>query len=285
MDFINSVSTRYGECKLCPEFATCSQSATGRRLQSDEDFEARELRWLAVRPGYWRSSQVSITTERCDDYYVCIGSGSSTTQAEWLCAPGHTGPLCASCKPYHYRSNTNLCTECDNRTRTQGLAAFVHVLDMGATQTWLPIMLLLGVAGIVVSFSLLAVLWMCLSSSVASLPIRLFAMCCCACGIKTGTKIASLASQAAVIMPKIKYARARTPRCGPMCLFRARLAAQIGACSRGVARRSQDHHLDDAGAGRACATGSPQERLRITHCRLRCTSCGDAPLEQLCPTT
>jgi len=204
MDFVNSVSTRYGECKLCPEFATCSQSATGRRLQSDEDFEARELRWLAVRPGYWRSSQVSITTERCDDYYVCIGSGSSTTQAEWLCAPGHTGPLCASCKPYHYRSNTNLCTECDNRTRTQGLAAFVHVLDMGATQTWLPIMLLLGVAGIVVSFSLLAVLWMCLSSSVASLPIRLFAMCCCACGIKTGTKIASLASQAAVIMPKIK---------------------------------------------------------------------------------
>lgn len=164
LDYVHSATAdtlAYGKCEPCPEFATCSGTAGKRRLEeygsngrglselsSDgrglsertDDWHDRQLIYMGVRPGYWRSSPLSGRPEKCITKGVCIGSVATPTdhldgtRDEWLCLDGHIGPLCEKCQPYWYKNNDNLCFECDNRTRTHGIGALVYILNEDNTQ-------------------------------------------------------------------------------------------------------------------------------------------------------
>ena len=217
-EFIRSIDLVYGRCTACPEFASCSVSSS-RRLSSRQlssggpDFRDRDLRFLSIRAGYWRSSPLSPTTVPCLTDGVCVGSvvspseRESGTREEWLCRDGHMGPLCEKCMPYHFKENNNFCRQCDNSTRTQGLFGLFSMFNEDNSNMWVPFMVASGAVSTIALIALLSIGWAVLTGvggATSMLTTRLFAACACAVGLRMMRRLRRITGEAQVIMPKVK---------------------------------------------------------------------------------
>lgn len=80
------------QCRVCPK---------GGRCNGGTDVEPS--------PGFWTPSVTSISVYRCQDKAHCKGGFNST------CKAGHTGPVCATCKP-GWAFSVGSCIDCSNRT-------------------------------------------------------------------------------------------------------------------------------------------------------------------------
>lgn len=121
------------------ERATC-RSCLQRPMECPTPFTT--VHTMIVKPGFWRSSELSSIFLECKPNH-CIGTINSTssplstrrlsesrvavngtfgidglelnwdvaqTLTEDLCQPGHWGPLCATCAPYHFKDASGVCT-------------------------------------------------------------------------------------------------------------------------------------------------------------------------------
>ena len=118
------------QCHACPKGGRCNGGA---------DVEPIE--------GFWTPSLTSISVYRCEDEAHCLGGYNST------CKAGHTGPVCATCRP-GWAYSVGSCIDCANRT--------------GDATTWI-------VVGLLTLFSALCCTW-CLVSCLC-VPVRVLCSC------------------------------------------------------------------------------------------------------------
>ena len=83
------------------------------------DLECNEshvtLQSVHVKPGYWRTNELSSEMHVCRPSAACTGSNRSAGQLiDSLCREGHWGPLCASCTEGHFAGSNGLCKPCQD---------------------------------------------------------------------------------------------------------------------------------------------------------------------------
>lgn len=114
------------------------------------------LRTLPLAPGYWRLSDQSLESIRCDPPgaaadSACLGGlvGSDLT-----CAAGHKGPLCRVCEQseHYFHQETRRCEACSRSSASWGIGVTVAVLALSAAALvaairWAPLTLVKEAAG------------------------------------------------------------------------------------------------------------------------------------------
>ena len=84
-------------CEICPLGADCSVAGS-------------TLTKMPMKPGYWRSSNLSLEVLKCPAFEACSGNQS---EDRGLCAEGNRGPLCMICEPGYYRPEVgSACATC-----------------------------------------------------------------------------------------------------------------------------------------------------------------------------
>lgn len=92
------------ECRACPVGFSCKEAGN-------------ELPWVSLRPGYWRPGRTSVRSYSCAPTSACQGGALNTSSAlDELCAPGHTGARCGSCRQgwYQLGGAGNPCQSCSS---------------------------------------------------------------------------------------------------------------------------------------------------------------------------
>jgi len=81
------------------------------------------VRYVPVKPGFWRSNELSTRFFECWPRAACVGSRtdaiesdlhwlSTTNFTENLCRRGHLGPLCSVCVDGYYKTKYGMCERC-----------------------------------------------------------------------------------------------------------------------------------------------------------------------------
>lgn len=66
---------------------------------------------LPIKPGFWRSSSVSLEILKCNVEYACIG-GSNIEDSDSYCDTGHMGPYCQVCVDGYRKGVNEQCIKC-----------------------------------------------------------------------------------------------------------------------------------------------------------------------------
>ena len=98
---VEANSTEQGICRACdPEMTACNETFLTKRR-------------LPLRPGYWRSNELSVVLHSCFPRGACLGTSSNRSElSENICHPGHWGPFCSLCLDDFFKDAGQICRPC-----------------------------------------------------------------------------------------------------------------------------------------------------------------------------
>lgn len=104
------------QCPICPIGSVCNTIG----VEADD---------LLTRPGWWRSSNRSLTFYRCLISSVCPGGSTDGESGSSPCAPHRVGPVCGVCEAnYKQAGSSSTCVKCpENSGESWGLSALVVI--------------------------------------------------------------------------------------------------------------------------------------------------------------
>jgi len=82
------------------------------------------LEHLPVKPGYWRTTEVSTEVVRCLVSEACVGSNSTG----YYCREGHGGPYCDVCDDGFSKDVLGLCQRCDEMLSASSIVTTILLL-------------------------------------------------------------------------------------------------------------------------------------------------------------
>jgi len=122
-----------GQCKECPEGASCDGSSSTATLVLD--------------PGYWRISEKSTDLFECPWSDGCAGGATGPNLTSY-CRNGYEGVLCASCgSDYFYSKDANRCAHCGE----PGLESAAERVRASVVLSILFFLLVLSFGGVLIS--------------------------------------------------------------------------------------------------------------------------------------